>query len=641
MFNFNLLHVTDADIAKVEKHFGFSFNEEQKTVIRTWDTVNIQACPGSGKTTTLAAKLMILVEKLPKSFQQGICIITHTNTAVDEIKKKLGNYANFYSNYPHHFGTIQSLVDKFLTIPAYKLKFPNQPIRILDTDIYCKELNKFDSLIGTRIVFSLKGSIDELGSLSFNIKDFSVAKNINSDKIQLKKIGSDKMKEHYDKVYNAKLKLLKQGFVKYDEAYSIAFSHLRKNQYLAGLFAKRFPIVFIDEMQDMETHQTKLINDLFGNGTVVIQKIGDINQSIFNPSSEQEQSDWDNTTNSLSLNHTTRLSYHLAEIVKPVCLSPQSMEGNWNPFPLIKPTIIVFDDKTKGKVKEKFVELIHFHNILEFWSEDKPFKAIGGRKSAVQDKHLNINSFWSDFNKNTSNKTTEEFDNLFSYLEKCQTLKLEKNVKEIRKTLLSAICKALKIAEIKNPLTNYYFTPFTITQYFSSEKEVENKLLNITLSKWILGFQNTPELRTEIADYLKTLLTIFQKQSTTELARFLADTTSPIESQQEPKQVYEYQGVKVHFDTVHGVKGETHTATLYLETYLKQVFDIGGKILPYITNPQKPDNACKKRLSQAYVAMSRPSHFLCLAVHEDRFKDGVRIYFEDANNGWEVHNIKS
>lgn len=638
MFNLNQIKVTDADIAKVEQHFGFSFNEEQKTVIRIWDTINIQACPGSGKTTTLAAKLMILAEKLPKSFQQGICIITHTNTAVDEIKKKLGNFANFYSNYPHHFGTIQSFVDKYLAIPAYKQKYPNQLIKILDTDIYCKELNKFKSLAGTRIVFSARG-IDELGTLSFNIKDFSVAKNINSDKIQLKNIGAEKMKEHYDKVYNIKVELLKQGFVKYDEAYSIAFIYLRKNPQLANLFAKRFPIVLIDEMQDMETHQSKLINYLFGNGTTIIQKIGDLNQSIFSPNSEQEQSDWDNTTNSLNLNHTTRLSHHLAKIVKPICLSPQSMEGDWNPFPLIKPTIIVFDDKTKEKVKEKFVELIHSHNLLEFWSEDKPFKAIGGRKSAVQDKHLNINSYWSDFNKNTSNKTLEEFDNLFSYLEKLQILKSGKNVKKIRKFLLNAICKALKLAEIKNPITNYYFTPFTFTQYFSSEKEVENKLLNTNLSKWILDFQHTPELRTEITDYIKTLLPIFSKKVNSKLNTFFSDATTP--TQEDSKQVYEYQDIRIHFDTIHSVKGETHTATLYLETYLKKVFDIGGKILPYITKPEKPDNACKKRLPQAYVAMSRSSHFLCLAVHEDRFKDGVKVYFEDDINGWEVIILNS
>lgn len=629
MFNLNQIQVTDADIAKVEQHFGFSFNDEQKTVIRTWETKNIQACPGSGKTTTLAAKLMILSENLPKSFQQGICIITHTNTAVDEIKKKLGTYANFYNNYPHHFGTIQSFVDKYLAIPAYKIKFPNQPIKIVDTDTYCKELDKFNSLNGTKIVFSQRG-IDFLGTLSFNIIDFSVAKSIVSDKIILNRISAEKMKEHYDKVYDAKLKLLKQGFVKYDEAYSIAFGYLRKNPQFVNLFSKRFPIVFIDEMQDMETHQSKLINDLFGNGNTIVQKIGDINQSIFSPFAEQEQSDWD-TTNSLSLNRTTRLSHHLAEIVKPICLKPQTMEGSWNPYPLIKPAIIIFDDSTKERVKEKFVELIIQNQLHEL--PNPTFKAVGQVK---YNERLGVRSYWEDFNKNTSVKTREDFDNLFSYLEKCQVLSSEKNVKEIRKTLLNGICKALKLAEIKNPLTNYYFTPFTFTQYFLSEKETESKQLNLNLSKWILNFRLTTEIRTEIADYIKLLLDIFQKQTNLKLNMFLTDTTPATQTQQEPKQVYEYQGIQVHFDTIHGVKGETHTSTLYLETYNKMVFDIGGKILPFILSPQRPDGGCKKRLPFAYVAMSRATHLLCLAVHTDRFKDGVKDYFEEVNNNWRV-----
>jgi superfamily I DNA/RNA helicase len=539
-------------------------------------------------------------------------------------------YANFYNNYPHHFGTIQSFVDKYLAIPAYKKHFQQSP-NILDDDTWLKYLEKQSDYVRLAKNNYITTNSINISKLVFNLNNFKISKKLNDTNVF---VGENS--DTYKNIYAFKKRMLEQGQVSYAEAYSLAFSYLRKNPQLANLFSKRFSLVLIDEMQDMETHQYKLINDLFGNGNTIVQKIGDINQSIFSLNSEQEKSDWDTSANSLSLNSTTRLSHHLAEIVKPICLSPQSMEGNWNPFPLIKPTIIVFNDNTKGNVKEKFVELIHAHNLLQFWSEDKPFKVIGGRRGEVQDKHLNINSYWSDFNKNISVKTREEFDNLFAYLEKCQALKSEKNVKEIRKTLLNAICKALKLAEIRNPLTSYYFTPATFTQYLFSEKEVENKNLNAKLAKWILGFQHTPELRTEIEDYLKTLLTIFQKQSTTKLENFLADTAASIEPQQEPRQSYEYQGVKVFFDTVHGVKGETHTATLYLETYLKQVFDIGGKILPHITNPVKPDKACKKRLPQAYVAMSRATHFLCLAVHKDRFKDDVKAYFENSDNGWEV-----
>jgi superfamily I DNA/RNA helicase len=490
-----------------------------------------------------------------------------------------------------------------LAIPAYKKHFQQSP-NILDDDTWLKYLEKQSDYVRLAKNNYITTNSINISKLVFNLNNFKISKKLNDTNVF---VGENS--DTYKNIYAFKKRMLEQGQVSYAEAYSLAFSYLRKNPQLANLFSKRFSLVLIDEMQDMETHQYKLINDLFGNGNTIVQKIGDINQSIFSLNSEQEKSDWDTSANSLSLNSTTRLSHHLAEIVKPICLSPQSMEGNWNPFPLIKPTIIVFNDNTKGNVKEKFVELIHAHNLLQFWSEDKPFKVIGGRRGEVQDKHLNINSYWSDFNKNISVKTREEFDNLFAYLEKCQALKSEKNVKEIRKTLLNAICKALKLAEIRNPLTSYYFTPATFTQYLFSEKEVENKNLNAKLAKWILGFQHTPELRTEIEDYLKTLLTIFQKQSTTKLENFLADTAASIEPQQEPRQSYEYQGVKVFFDTVHGVKGETHTATLYLETYLKQVFDIGGKILPHITNPVKPDKACKKDCLKRMLLCQEPHIF--------------------------------
>lgn len=145
MLDFKKLNITDEDIAFVENHFGFKFNEGQKKIIRFWDSNDIQACPGSGKTTTLAAKLIILAKKIPKSFKQGVCVITHTNVAVAEIKSKLDSYSTFYLNYPNHFGTIQSVVDKFFTIPSYKNEFKQSP-NIIDTDSYCKEINKFKSL---------------------------------------------------------------------------------------------------------------------------------------------------------------------------------------------------------------------------------------------------------------------------------------------------------------------------------------------------------------------------------------------------------------------------------------------------------------------------------------------------------------
>lgn len=68
---------------------GCHFAEDAKAVIDCWESTDVQACPGSGKTTVLMAKLQHLAGKMPLPQGRGICILSHTNVAVDEIKTRL------------------------------------------------------------------------------------------------------------------------------------------------------------------------------------------------------------------------------------------------------------------------------------------------------------------------------------------------------------------------------------------------------------------------------------------------------------------------------------------------------------------------------------------------------------------------
>jgi len=77
----------------------------------------LEAVPGSGKTTALLAKLLILERKMPFENGSGILVLSHTNTAVDEIKNKLEKVAPKLFKFPNFIGTIQSFVDTFLTKP--------------------------------------------------------------------------------------------------------------------------------------------------------------------------------------------------------------------------------------------------------------------------------------------------------------------------------------------------------------------------------------------------------------------------------------------------------------------------------------------------------------------------------------------
>ncbi|WP_254463082.1 hypothetical protein [Photobacterium ganghwense] len=72
--------------------------------------------------------------------------------------------------------------------------------------------------------------------------------------------------------------------------------------------------------------------------------------------------------------------------------------------------------------------------------------------------------------------------------------------------------------------------------------------------------------------------------------------------------------------TIHAVKGETHAATLVLETKFRSI-DLKS-LIDYILaeNITKPTAATKiKFMKQLYVAFSRPEHLLCLAMDKSGF----------------------
>ena len=110
--------ISDEEIESTEKLLlseGAHFLNDAREVIRCWESTDVLACPGSGKTTVLLAKLKLLADRMPFEDGSGICVLSHTNVAVNEIKEKLPAYNDKLLNYPNYIGTIQSFVDKYIT----------------------------------------------------------------------------------------------------------------------------------------------------------------------------------------------------------------------------------------------------------------------------------------------------------------------------------------------------------------------------------------------------------------------------------------------------------------------------------------------------------------------------------------------
>ena len=138
------IQISDEDIKFAEKILlkeGQSFDPDGRAFIRNLDTIDLQAVPGSGKTTALLAKLIILENYMPFKDGSGVLVLSHTNAAVDEIKNRIGKYCPKLFAYPNFIGTIQSFVDQFLAKPFYAMEYMKRIYRI-DNEIYEEQFNK-------------------------------------------------------------------------------------------------------------------------------------------------------------------------------------------------------------------------------------------------------------------------------------------------------------------------------------------------------------------------------------------------------------------------------------------------------------------------------------------------------------------
>ena len=140
------------------------------------------------------------------------------------------------------------------------------------------------------------------------------------------------------------------------------------------------------------------------------------------------------------------------------------------------------------------------------------------------------------------------------------------------------------------------------------------------------------EVYSAIKQYIPIFLKIFGK--TIDVSFSFINTTS---SSQQPltrsvitknPNQENFHGFDINISTIHAVKGETHTATLYLETYYQNgnnnyESERLSDQFKFI-NFNKTQKYHKQSTKMAYVGFSRPTHLLCVAVHKDRFDSHLK-----------------
>lgn len=672
-----VISITDEDIRYAEKILlpaGKEFDDERITFIRNFNTIDLQAVPGSGKTTALLAKLLILERKLPFADGSGILVLSHTNAAIDEIKEKIQKHCPKLFSYPNFIGTIQSFVDEFLAIPIYNLGFKKK-LNWIDTERYQDELIKLFNIIAwnkdydqpTKWFYQRhinKASAEANGNNNLKKElckqyiekevrdlfyDFITKKIKNSNNDVLLKNTTNKKFIGLKAII---IEVLKKGVMSYDYAYHFAECYLHKIPLIKEILQKRFAFVFVDEMQDMDTHQYNLLEKIFYdecNSISKIQRIGDKNQAIYN--SVKATDVWQDRAVVLRLNGSQRLSKPLADVVKKFALySDETFDIVGLNECEIKPHILVFENATKENIIPCFAQIVKKYELED---SEKPIKTVcwntdwkDDDTSRQDNSKLRLEDYHNCFRKEKG-RPKQDYDNLKSYLlyyEKKQTLE------PLRKNILNAFLKILRIENI-NTADDRPFTKKKLVDYIKEKDIKKYDELNLNLYNWSIGIiqEKTGEVWDEIRAYIPTFLAMFDKAVLLS-SNFINTDNAEIHSGNveisTPTNHYKEDGFEIEVTSVHAVKGQTHCATLYLESYFHQD-GRGANAKSYESQRLQKQflgtqiksnvgNRIKQSTKMAYVGFSRPTDLLCVAVHRDRFESFLSEVNRDV---WEIIEV--
>jgi DNA helicase-2/ATP-dependent DNA helicase PcrA len=663
-----IINISAADYAHAERILlpeGCVFDQERRNFIADFSTLDLQAVPGSGKTTAILAKLLILEKHLPLNDGAGILIISHTNAAIDEIRARLKHHCPKLLNYPNYLGTIQGFVDEFMAFPYFAFKFGRKIIRI-DNELYNESIDRHFGLnIKDFTAQEQRNARNYLnGSQSLHYYRFQchgdqvrIADSVNGNPVQVARprpqsrnyvdFSNDEKRRIRKWMYELKLKVMQDGVLHYDDAYFLANRYLLFYPAIKAIIQARFPLVLVDEMQDMDKHQYDILEHLFyenGQSSSVYQRIGDKNQAIFNGSAKLEDI-WIDRAHVLPLSGSQRLGPKIAALVQNFAMfQPQGFTINGLSQAGLKPHLLKYTDATITNVPQRFLQLITDLQISgQFPQNPKaPVKIVAWNTEwpdgVVQAGRVRLTDYIPQFSKSTL-KPTIDHDCLECYLDNCDLTKC--SLKPVRNSILNALLKILRLEGARTSKDHRFskqsmidLIKFKSAGTASHYEKFSQKIYDCSL---LIIASATTEACQLIKAYLPDFLPLFNV--TLNHAQDFVDnpavtTTIPPITAPQPIPSFKINGQNVEITTIHAVKGQTHAATLYLETSYNGKHEseyLTNQILGFPFADQRVRH--KECVKMAYVGLSRPEHLLCIAIHKDRFDNLLSAI---NTNEWEI-----
>lgn len=636
------VHLSPDDLVELTtlaKDLNFDDAERRSALLENGSR-DFNAVPGSGKTSLLAAKLLLLARKWPHA-RRGICVLSHTNVARNEIAHRLAGTVEGSQllSYPHFIGTIHSFVNHFFAMPL--LRSLGEKIDVIDDLVFA---DKASSLLLTRKFAGLRIYLENQRNgegIATTLFYRTAALSVHAESGSLPASHT----KSYNSLIDLKNTLSAQGIFRHRDMFAFADLALQTCPRLLDVVHRRFPMVFIDEMQDTSWDQESLLNSIF-DGRSVMQRFGDIDQKILSNEEQAELLTFPRAGYGC-ISTSKRFGKAISDAVGCVRVSGEAVVGEGED--VHTPVLLLYKTDSAIKVVEHFGQI-----VIGQLSEDnigaREVKAMSARKTGEGnvDAGRHLLDYWPTYggDKLTAGIRSESFWSLVGDSKGAlKETSLSSRVSDVRRALLlvlraagASLAQDIRDARML-PRAAKAVTPtgtidkLTRQLALSGEQLCSDgkrdgllKLLYTQLKQYF-----PDELSLEIFMGMGIFKDAFEKQTLNSSASARCEIN------------VQERSLNIGLGTVASMKGETHAASLILESYggTSRKFDVALG-LEYIAgtaaiNISKLPKTQQAQMRNLYVAMSRPMKLLCLAANENRVSHDMRDAL--VSKGWNIEEV--
>lgn len=561
----------------------------QKVIINNTGHSVVKACPGSGKTITVAERTKKIIKEWKES-HRGIAIISFTNVAWQEIEKYIANEITI--SYPHFLGTIDSFINRYIFLPFGHLimKCNKRP------ELVGQPYNDWEPINNGWYWGNYECQKNEC-----KLNDFSY--DINGNLINFSPRNHfNNCQSSHRYCQNKKSLFTSKGYVTQLDANYFAMKILEKFSDIAKALAYRFPLIMLDEAQDTSAIQMRFLEILINSGIDDIMLVGDPDQAIYawrtaEPKLFQEKyTQWE--PNSKILNENWRSSKNICNFFSKISSLtdvPKSMNNDCKDCQIL-PEIWDYKDDIIQSVINSFLGLCKSNSI------------------ELSPKNIAILTRSKEFLSQIS-KNNIKIQRIFPWADDCLRARdiakakyfFEKGLFAKAFTIMErTVFKIITRSEYANSNEMYRLVEeYGILKWRCEIFNIISSLPNIQypLGEWI----------TEANKYLQNNCNIIKETIPDFTLRIKRDRKPNIYSKLNFEELFsQVEDSKLSLPnyilgTVHSIKGETFEAVLF---FAKQR---GGDNRNYntILNSSIVES---EELRIIYVAISRPRRILVIAV---------------------------